>query len=222
MLEESQSTKKEVLEEQPGNENATLNKYQRNEGSDSTSQKKVELNKELMIDQENKCEEKTLLHDACLSKEENINNIKFLVEEKEININSIDKNGCTALMYALKNGHNATAKYLMENEENTCIKDKNGNTLLLLYYACLSKKINKDAIRYIVEKLKVDINSQDKFGMTPLMYAVQNQNQDIVKYLIERKPDIDIIDNDGWSYLHYACKYGLEDLIKYLIKNLKI
>ncbi|CAI8015499.1 Myotrophin [Geodia barretti] len=63
-------------------------------------------------------------------------------------------------------------------------------------------------------KLKADINTPDKFGITPLLAAVYEGHKDVVKVLLEKGADKSGKAPDGSSYL--ACAES--DEIKALLK----
>ncbi|OUM60550.1 hypothetical protein PIROE2DRAFT_46140, partial [Piromyces sp. E2] len=54
---------------------------------------------------------------------------------------------------------------------------------------------------------------------TPLHIACKNNNETIVKYLIEHGADINIKHYNLYTMLHYACENKNENLVKYLIEK---
>ncbi|ORX53769.1 ankyrin [Piromyces finnis] len=134
-----------------------------------------------------------------------------------VDINSQNKDGETPLILAIQSGNKNTVKYLIERKPDINLSLTDYNELTYLHYAC--KYGLEDLVKYLIEEKSMDINSQDKYGMALLMYAIGSKNENVAKYLIERKSDIDIKDENRWSCLHYACKYRLEDLVKYLIEE---
>lgn len=50
-----------------------------------------------------------------------------------------------------------------------------------------------------------DIDAQDRYGITPLMYAVKNSDFELASLLLRYKADINICDNRGYSPLMHAC-----------------
>ena len=50
-----------------------------------------------------------------------------------------------------------------------------------------------------------DVNSKDSCGSTPLMWAVRNKHNSIVKLLLDQPAvDVNVKDNDGKTALHWA------------------
>jgi len=48
---------------------------------------------------------------------------------------------------------------------------------------------------------KADVNAQDKWKKTALSYAVDNQNSEIVKLLIDKEVDVNAKTAQGWPAL---------------------
>ncbi|CAF3407987.1 unnamed protein product [Rotaria sp. Silwood1] len=74
-------------------------------------------------------------------------------------------------------------------------------------------------IIYLFAKTNGDVNVRDKFLLTPLHYAVANQNLAGVKQLIKLKADIESQDRQGIRPLHLACKEGYLSIVEYLIEQ---
>lgn len=58
-----------------------------------------------------------------------------------------------------------------------------------------------------------DIDAQDKWGATPLIYAGALGNTEAVQFFISHGANISITDNEGTSFLVYACRLGHWDLV---------
>jgi|GEM_PF-5694156 len=89
-----------------------------------------------------------------------------------------------------------------------------------LLYACKFNKI--DIIKYLVEKLKVDVNAQIVFaGKTALMYAAARGGLNIVKYLVEKcNADVNMQDDNGVTALMTLNYTGQGiGIIKYLVQE---
>ncbi|KAJ7591894.1 ankyrin repeat-containing domain protein [Mycena floridula] len=77
-----------------------------------------------------------------------------------------------------------------------------------------------DTVRYLIEHHNADPNSQDSFQCTPLSYAAQKRNTEVVKYLLKLpaiKPHL--ADHRGRTPLSYAagCDNLSEDIIVLLL-----
>ena len=78
-------------------------------------------------------------------------------------------------------------------------------SIALLHWHC--RHGNLDRIRKVLAR-GVDVNSKDVDGKTALMWALQNHNNSVVKFLLEQ-PTLDLncvvgCDFKGWTALHYA------------------
>lgn len=66
----------------------------------------------------------------------------------------------------------------------------------------------------------VDLNAQDEYGYTPLMWAVNYSKLDIVKLLLEAGADKTITDNDKHDCLFWANYYGQKEIIALFDKKI--
>ncbi|WP_265021508.1 ankyrin repeat domain-containing protein [Wolbachia endosymbiont (group A) of Icerya purchasi] len=64
-----------------------------------------------------------------------------------------------------------------------------------------------------------DIDAQDKDGVTPLHWAVEDNNKELAKLLIKHGADVDARNRDKHTPLHYAAVHGYVEIAKYLIDN---
>jgi ankyrin repeat protein len=63
---------------------------------------------------------------------------------------------------------------------------------------------NKDIINYLIDK-GIDINAKNKFGQTPLFYAVMyNHSPEIIQHFIDQGANINIKDTEGDTILGLA------------------
>jgi len=75
---------------------------------------------------------------------------------------------------------------------------------------------NLGAVSRLLEQ-KVDVNSQDDNGLTPLHWAVDRGNKDLAELLILRKANIDAQDEELATPLHYAVDCDHADLVALLL-----
>ncbi|OUM62311.1 hypothetical protein PIROE2DRAFT_11464 [Piromyces sp. E2] len=107
------------------------------------------------------------------------------------------------LSFACKNQNEAIVKYLIDHDANvnkTCGNDENDD----------EKFPTRNFSYYDSNKIK-----------TPLTIACENQNEAIVKYLIDHGADVNIIDGSNESPLSIACVSQNEAIVKYLIDHEK-
>ena len=140
------------------------------------------------------------------------NVIEYLVDHNA-HINSQDKTGNTALMHALESGYLSTVQSLIITCDADCTVPNNNNQTVLsiaqkrgfitilntiiyasnslgqtaLHHAVLHGRIN--TARLLI-KLGANVNSSDKEGYTPLMFACYKKHKDIVQELITKKAQV--------------------------------
>ncbi|KAH9502192.1 hypothetical protein Btru_070354 [Bulinus truncatus] len=170
------------------------------------------------------------------------NNVKTLIKAGcDVNIKTLNRQ--TALLAALRKGFDKIAVKLLKAGadftetstsglyvihiavKNDCLKsfnwledvgfsvdlkDKLGRTLL--HYATC-----KEMARYLVES-RVDINSRDIYGITPLYMAVRKKNKEIVKFILSRGANVNITTHLSNSPLIMAAKLESLELVKILLK----
>jgi ankyrin repeat protein len=88
-----------------------------------------------------------------------------------------------------------------DSKFNVNVSDFNGNTALHMS----SSNGFLDVVKYLIEELKVDINSRNKTNSTPISWAALNGQKDVVKYLIEKGADVLIKNNN--NKLPSECAY---------------
>lgn len=112
--------------------------------------------------------------------------LSFLIQKKA-NIDAKDTMGWTPLMHATRNNQGKLCRALLEMGASLTIQDNNGHTALM--GAC------GDTIEALADA-NVDVNEKDKDGLTPLIHAVKNQDQDALIRLIKSGADINYQQNN--------------------------
>ncbi|KAF1790050.1 Ankyrin repeat-containing domain [Phytophthora cactorum] len=77
---------------------------------------------------------------------------------------------------------------------------------------------NIDSVKSLVEQ-DVDIDTQDAYGKTPLMYAAENGHLDVVQYLVKQGADKKKQDNGGRIPLVVAADKGKHEVAWYLFEQ---
>ncbi|MCL7034496.1 hypothetical protein MKW94_018523, partial [Papaver nudicaule] len=76
-----------------------------------------------------------------------------------------------------------------------------------------------EVCRYLIEKLKLDVDSKDKDGCTPLYYTVPKGHLDTVRYLLEKGAAADASNHLNHTPLHYAARMGVTKIITLLLSR---
>ncbi|KAJ8675759.1 hypothetical protein QAD02_011545 [Eretmocerus hayati] len=181
----------------------------------------------------------TLLHLAC---QRGFKDIVALLLEKGLNINRAGENNSTPLSLAVKGGYESLVQMLIE--QGASLDQKNNDLLFksiekgylkiveyfLQHGTCINlvyegSSLIHRAVEYnqedIVELLmsqKIDVNTLDGKGNTPLIYAVKNSNHKIIRALLlkgamlEKNPKI----------LEIAIEEGLASGVTAIIEELLV
>jgi ankyrin repeat protein len=144
----------------------------------------------------------------------NLDIVKLIVENVD-NINKKTINGETALHIAINYKYNDIVKYLLKNNANpNIIDDENEFTPLHYAVGWDNTEIIKELLNY-----NVDINSQDNYGNTPLMYAIKEKYKSTFDILIQQKNiNLNLWNIDGKIVLHEILEKYEEDDIYYVDK----
>ncbi|KAL1566654.1 ankyrin repeat domain-containing protein, chloroplastic [Salvia divinorum] len=133
-----------------------------------------------------------------------------------LDINTPDKNGLTAIHKAILAKKQAIFNFLLRESANPFVRDNEGATLLHYAVFAASSQMIKILLLY-----NVDINLQDDDGWTALHLAVQSRRTDILRLLLLKGADKSLKNKDGFTALD-LCLYSGRDTRTYeLIKLLK-
>jgi len=110
-------------------------------------------------------------------------------------------------------------KYINLDHFDITINEVDRNELTVLMKICQTTN-DTNAIKLLLMDAKADINHQNKYGWTALMYAAKyNKNINICKFLIENGADVKLQDRHHWTALMLACYYSEDiELVKLLVK----
>ncbi|XP_044528716.1 2-5A-dependent ribonuclease [Gracilinanus agilis] len=132
----------------------------------------------------------------------------------------LGKGGTTALMDAAQNGHVDALKILLEKmgaDVNVC--DNMGRNAL--FHSLLNPKIeNVKCIVSILLAHGADVNVRGEKGKTPLILAVEKEDDELVKMLLKQDGiDINETDSDGNTALLLAVEKNHFDIAKLLCES---
>ncbi|CAL0301813.1 unnamed protein product [Lupinus luteus] len=170
---------------------------------------------------------------------------KYLLEQLNLRIDSIDEDGETALIHAARQGHTHTAKYLIDRGANPTIPSNLGATALhhaagigdteLLNYL-LSRGVNPDlesdagtplvwaaghaqqTALIVLLQHGANPNAQTDDGITPVLSSVAAGSLACLELLIKSGGEVNI-SAGGATPLHIAADNGSLELINCLLKG---
>lgn len=111
------------------------------------------------------------------------------------NINHQTCCGTTSLMFAADSGNKNLVSFLINKGSNLHLKNKSGETALMLSY-----RVSHDIATLLIN-YGAQLNEQNAEGETVLMMAIDSENKDLVKVLIESGADLAILNNKNKTAL---------------------
>ena len=130
-----------------------------------------------------------------------------------IDINLRDENGVYLLQYAIISNQINIIKAILLRSPNLSIFDRDGHSIL--YYPIMFGFIT--IITILLKHDSEIVNVTDKRNNTPLHYAVNQNNYDIVKLLLKYNINIFTINNDGYNPFHLASSNNNNDIMKLIV-----
>jgi len=141
--------------------------------------------------------------------------VRFLLEKgagiNETQHTNNSSAGTTALMFAILEGHEEVALYLLKNGADS----DRGNWYLNGTMAAASK-----GMAPLVEgmiRAGCDINKRGSLGRTPIMFACESGDINTVKVIIDNGADIHALNDSGHTALMYGARSGNIDIIRLLV-----
>lgn len=131
---------------------------------------------------------------------------------------ALDRNGQTSLHLCCEYDQGDCLSLLLSHHAApSCLEKRNYEGLSALHVAVLRRR--KD-LALMLLNAGADINAMDiKSGLTPLMHAVEDNNVNMVHFLIENGCDVNSQSYSGNTALHCACGRGQLDTVRLLLKN---
>ncbi len=165
---------------------------------------------------------------------------KDLIEEdlRNIQVDTPDKNGLTALQWASFLGDVSIAKTLIQAGADLNKGDRppllqaaiagdlrmaqfllkeGANPRLDEAFLCAIHSQNIDAMQYFIDR-GADIQAKDNFGIGAISHAAFSNNLDAMKFLLERGVDVNEQDKNGRCALYHAASIGNKDAVQLLLK----
>lgn len=141
--------------------------------------------------------------------------VKEMLAKGLVNIETADEKGRTPLMISTRKDINIEIMHiLLKANANVLTKDKDGRTALVH----ATRNGNTEAVDYLL-RAHSDVNMQDNYEWTPVMYAVANRDLAMLKTLLEYKPTLDPVLPGNNCALFLAVEEGNRDILVELLRN---
>ncbi|GAB1219968.1 hypothetical protein ENUP19_0047G0027 [Entamoeba nuttalli] len=115
----------------------------------------------------------------------------------------------------IENGRGDEVIKKLETQNNNWV-GRSSRGLRLLFSSCKNKKKHIHShysclqlVKYIIEKFPHRLNYQDIYGKSCIYVAIQNQQWNIIEYLINKSVNYRLADKKGNTVLHYLCEIGI-------------
>jgi ankyrin repeat protein len=141
--------------------------------------------------------------------------LSLLLERKDLNVNQVDSEGCSALFLAVKAGKQTAVKDLLERDDIEVNSfDKDHRTPLSL----AAEICDHSMVKTLLDCPNVDVWSRDKNGRTPLFWSIENDKVESMKLLLARgNQAINSTDNCGRTPLSWAAEKGSLETVEVLL-----
>jgi ankyrin repeat protein len=135
--------------------------------------------------------------------------VQMLLERDDVDLDSQDSFGMTALHHAMIWGGTEIVRLLLA-QPNVAVnaKELSGRTPLSFAMSAYQyTEVNTEAIAILLERIGIDADSRDNGGRTPLSWATEMWELDAVRMLVQRD-DVDpaSVDETGVTPLQYAAE----------------
>ena len=139
-------------------------------------------------------------------------------DENTVDINSVNKTGLSALLFAINEKNFPLTKYLIQNDANIHQKDLAGNSSLIV--AC---SYHDESIVHMLIEKGASVADCNNNGYTPFMVACEHGNMRIIEsiYKTGKVKNINEVTKVGNTALILACRFGHLDVVKWLVASCK-
>ena len=152
----------------------------------------------------------TILNYAVL--DDNYEFVKLLVEEHGACPLILNINSMSAILFAAESEDKRVFKFLFEEYENSWIPTDNDEIMA----QCAARDCFEN-LKYLLEK---GVNPNSKYREdSMLIWAIQSENVEIVKLLVESGADINGVNDEEETPLLKAAPVGLTKIVEYLLSH---
>ena len=138
----------------------------------------------------------------------NLDQVKLLSKDINLNISSDGRQGKTPLMWAVEHGQTAIVEWLFTQNANINAQDRSKNTALHL-----AANKQDDIMAQLLLEHGALVDVQNKKGQTALHIAVQKGSEPLVMLLITRGANPNLQDKNRKSALDLAVKSKNQNII---------
>ena len=135
---------------------------------------------------------------------------KLVGDGADVNANT---GGLLPLVEAINKKYTDIAKFLVDEEANVNLQDKDGDTAIIV--AALRGNME---ILPLLKKQGADFNMRNKQGKTALMYGVYGKHSEIVRYLLKNGANPILRDKSGLDAFMLAITIKKRDIIEPLLE----
>lgn len=143
--------------------------------------------------------------------------MQFLLHNAHINVNSPDRQGNTALIWAADLGLENMVAHLLHNAniDVNILSERTGTALIRAAY-----QGHENIVKLLLQNPDLKLNSTNQDGYTALMWSAAH-GQIVIAKMLMGAPDIDlnIQNKNGDNALSLAAQYGHKKLVELLLKS---
>ena len=107
--------------------------------------------------------------------------VKYIVQENQAKVASLDKMGNTPLMVAAMSGKVDVFNYILYHSKKLTNKNKNNDNILHLAVVGGSVRI----VKRVLSRHVVSIESKEQYGRTPLLLAARHGHREVMELLVD-------------------------------------
>ena len=129
--------------------------------------------------------------------------IREIVKDAPAAVSTVDDRGCTALHFAVNEGHLEIAEFLLDRGADLEARDVDGDTPL--HWAAYAGQV--PAIDFLLDRgAKIDVRNHEQ--VTPLLAATRRLQYTVVERLAARGADLEIPNDYGRTPLIWTAREG--------------
>ncbi|XP_074058153.1 transient receptor potential cation channel subfamily A member 1 [Macrotis lagotis] len=148
--------------------------------------------------------------------------VKILIEHNGTDVNLIGENGNTPLMLACSKDNSEALKFLVDNGAKICKTNKFGCFPVHLAAFSGSKKCIEMLLKFGEGQgysREYQINFLNNRNSSPLHYAVQSGDLEMIKLCLLNGAQIELVENGKCTALHFAATQGATEIVKLMISS---